>query len=144
MSASDILKASECQVHLGQYYDANKKAIVGGLLDTRMGAPNKHGTCQTCGGSFTDCPGHFGYLNLVLPVYNVGYLSTILDILKCICKSCSRVLVDEKLRKSYLKRMRNPRTEPLKKNELMKEIVKKCSSMASSKAVKCLRCGYMN
>jgi hypothetical protein len=36
MSASDILKASECQVHLGQYYDANKKAIVGGLLDTRM------------------------------------------------------------------------------------------------------------
>ncbi|KAJ6751547.1 hypothetical protein OIU85_002024 [Salix viminalis] len=40
--------------------------------------------------------------------------------------------------------MRNPRTEPLKKNELMKEIVKKCSSMASSKAVKCLRCGYMN
>eukprot|EP00258_Populus_trichocarpa_P001242 XP_002300065.2 DNA-directed RNA polymerase III subunit 1 isoform X1 [Populus trichocarpa] len=144
MSGSDILKASECQVHLGQYYDANKKAIVGGLLDTRMGAPNKHGTCQTCGGSFTDCPGHFGYLNLVLPVYNVGYLSTILDILKCICKSCSRVLVDEKLRKSYLKRMRNPRTEPLKKNELMKEIVKKCSSMASSKAVKCLRCGYMN
>uniref|UniRef100_A0A6M2EG35 DNA-directed RNA polymerase subunit n=1 Tax=Populus davidiana TaxID=266767 RepID=A0A6M2EG35_9ROSI len=144
MSGSDILKASECQVHLGQYYDANKKAIVGGLLDTRMGAPNKHGTCQTCGGSFTDCPGHFGYLNLVLPVYNVGYLSTILDILKCICKSCSRVLIDEKLRKSYLKKMRNPRTEPLKKNELMKEIVKKCSTMASSKAVKCLRCGYMN
>jgi uncharacterized membrane protein len=36
MSGSDILKASECQVHLGQYYDANKKAIVGGLLDTRM------------------------------------------------------------------------------------------------------------
>ncbi|KAH1083562.1 hypothetical protein J1N35_023323, partial [Gossypium stocksii] len=50
------------------------------------GPPNKSGKCATCDGSFGDCLGHYGYLPLVLPVYNVGYLSTILDILKCICK----------------------------------------------------------
>lgn len=51
-----------------------------------QGPANKSCTCATCHGGFSDCPGHYGYLNLALPVYNVGYLSTILDILKCICK----------------------------------------------------------
>lgn len=51
-----------------------------------QGPANKNSTCQTCGAGFHECPGHFGYLNLVLPVFNVGYISNILDILKCICK----------------------------------------------------------
>ncbi|KAE8680496.1 DNA-directed RNA polymerase III subunit RPC1 [Hibiscus syriacus] len=40
--------------------------------------------------------------------------------------------------------MRAPKIEPLKKAELLKTIVKKCTSMAGSKAVKCSRCGYVN
>ncbi|KAL5788417.1 hypothetical protein ACOSP7_005366 [Xanthoceras sorbifolium] len=42
---------------------------------------------------------HYGYLNLAAPVYDVGYMSTILDVLKCICKSRSRILLDEKISK---------------------------------------------
>lgn len=144
-SESEISKAAEVQVWRGVYYDANRKPIENGLLDPRMGPANKNGTCATCLGNFRDCPGHCGYLTLALPVYNVGYLSTIVDILKCICKSCSRVLLDEKASKDYLKKMRNQKMEALKKAELMKKIVQKCTAMASSKkAVKCSRCGYMN
>lgn len=51
-----------------------------------QGPANKNGICETCHGNFRECPGHYGYLTLALPVYNVGYLSTVLDILKCICK----------------------------------------------------------
>lgn len=51
-----------------------------------QGPANKNCLCATCHGSFGNCPGHFGYLKLALPVYNVGYMSTIVDILKCICK----------------------------------------------------------
>lgn len=41
--------------------------------------------------------------------------------------------------------MRSPKIEPLKKNELMKVIVKKCNNLTSgNKAVKCSRCGYVN
>lgn len=58
-----------------------------------QGAANKNGTCQTCGGTFDQCPGHFGYLHLELPVFNFGYLSTIVDILKCICKVIAYVYV---------------------------------------------------
>ncbi|XP_059593422.1 DNA-directed RNA polymerase III subunit 1 [Vitis vinifera] len=144
-SESEISKAAEVQVWRGVYYDANRKPIENGLLDPRMGPANKNGTCATCLGNFRDCPGHCGYLTLALPVYNVGYLSTIVDILKCICKSCSRVLLDEKASKDYLKKMRSQKMEALKKAELMKKIVQKCTAMASSKkAVKCSRCGYMN
>lgn len=144
-SESEISKAAEVQVWRGVYYDANRKPIENGLLDPRMGPANKNGTCATCLGNFRDCPGHCGYLTLALPVYNVGYLSTIVDILKCICKSCSRVLLDEKASKDYLKKMRSQKMEALKKAELMKKIVQKCTAMASSKkAVKCSTCGYMN
>ncbi|KAL4297038.1 hypothetical protein GQ457_12G029390 [Hibiscus cannabinus] len=141
---SEIAKAAEVQVYKGVYYDPQSRPIEGGLLDPRMGPANKSGKCATCDGGFDDCPGHYGYLVLALPVYNVGYLSTILDILKCICKSCSRVILDEKLAKDYLKKLRSPRMEPLKKAETVKMIVKKCTSMAGSKAVRCSRCGYVN
>jgi len=51
-----------------------------------QGPANKSLGCGTCHGNFHDCPGHYGYLNLALPVFNVGYLASIVEILKCICK----------------------------------------------------------
>ncbi|CAI0437578.1 unnamed protein product [Linum tenue] len=154
MSQSDVLNAAECQVQLhdggeyprkeNEYYD-HGNPVRGGLLDPRMGPAKKFGmACETCGGSFNDCPGHFGYISLELPVFNVGYLSTVLDILKCVCKSCSHMLLDKELRDDYLRKMRNPKLSPLKKTALMKTIVKKCSTMASGKSIKCPRCGEMN
>ncbi|XP_057978200.1 DNA-directed RNA polymerase III subunit 1 [Malania oleifera] len=145
LSEAEIMKSAEVQVWRGSYYDSNKKPIENGLLDPRMGPPNKTDVCATCHASFGDCPGHFGYLPLALPVYNIGYLSTILDILKCICKSCSRILLEEEPRKDFLKKMRNPKMDFLRKSDLRKRIVKKCTALASSrKAVKCPRCGYIN
>ena len=55
------------------------------------------------------------------------------------------MLLDEKASKDYLKKMRSQKMEALKKAELMKKIVQRCTAMASSKkAVKCSRCGYMS
>ncbi|KAL6550098.1 DNA-directed RNA polymerase III subunit 1 [Orobanche minor] len=110
-----------------------------------MGPANKRGSCTTCYGKFRECPGHFGYLPLALPVYNVGYLNTIVDIMKCICKNCSKVLLEEKQRQDCLRKMRNPKTEPLRKNEILRSVVKKCNGMAGNKrSAECSRCGYMN
>ncbi|KAA8544667.1 hypothetical protein F0562_019486 [Nyssa sinensis] len=144
LSESDIYKAAEVQVWKGVYYDPSKKPIPHGLLDTRMGPANKLVFCATCNGDFRDCPGHYGYLTLALPVYNVGYLSTVVNILKCICKSCSRILLAEKDRIDFLKKMRNAK-EALKKSAILKGIVTKCTAMGNTrKAVECFRCGYIN
>ncbi|KAF9605828.1 hypothetical protein IFM89_018653 [Coptis chinensis] len=136
-SGDEMRKAAECQVFSSALYDEFRKPKNNGLLDSRMGPANKTGTCSTCHGNFTSCPGHFGYLSLSLPVYNVGYFASIINILKCICKSCARILLTEKERRDYLKKMRNPRMEALQKNGLAKQVLKKCKPA-------CSRCGYVN
>ncbi|KAK8921953.1 DNA-directed RNA polymerase II subunit RPB1 [Platanthera zijinensis] len=136
-SGDDIRKQSEVQVWRNNIYDINIKPVPDGLLDLRMGPPNRNFTCATCYGTFTECPGHFGCLKLTLPVLNVGYFNNILNILKCICKACSRILLPEKERKFFLKTIRKPRGDPTQKAHLLKKIREKCSS-------RCLHCGRMN
>ncbi|KAK4255011.1 hypothetical protein QN277_008074 [Acacia crassicarpa] len=144
LSDSEISRIAEVQVAKGSYYDERRKPIEYGLLDPHMGPANKSCTCATCHGSFVDCPGHYGYLNLALPVFNVGYKEKILQILKCICKGCARILLDENSCKERLKKMRSPKIEPLRKIAIAKSLIDKCSAMTSSKTVKCLRCGFIN
>ncbi|XP_027345912.1 DNA-directed RNA polymerase III subunit 1 [Abrus precatorius] len=140
LSESEIGKIGEVQVWKGAYYDSFKKPIQGGLLDPRMGPANKSLFCATCHGNFQDCPGHYGYLNLALPVFNVGYLSNIVEILKCICKGCARILLDEDTRKKYLTEMRRPKKADADKIDFVKvHVMKDCS-----KVVNCPRCGYIN
>ncbi len=49
-----------------------EKPKQGGLLDPRMGTIDRNFKCQTCGESMTDCPGHFGHIELVKPVFHPG------------------------------------------------------------------------
>lgn len=64
----------------------------GGLSDARLGTCSKDTNCVTCGLN-TDCPGHFGHINLAEVVFHVGYLPFVHKILTCICKRCSKLLV---------------------------------------------------
>ncbi len=66
-----------------------------------MGTSQKDQNCQTCGKGLADCVGHFGYIDLELPVFHVGYFRSIIQVLQCICKSCSRVMMTPKVAKSY-------------------------------------------
>ncbi|XP_044972011.1 DNA-directed RNA polymerase III subunit 1-like [Hordeum vulgare subsp. vulgare] len=106
LSGKEIRQSAEAQVWNNRIYGPDMKPVPNGLLDTRMGAANKQGDCGTCHGSYTECPGHFGYLKLALPVFNVSFFNNILDVVKCICKGCSRVLLVEKDRREFLKKAR--------------------------------------
>lgn len=72
-----------------------------------------------------DCVGHFGFIELELPVFHVGYFRFILNILQCICKTCSRVIISEKDRSRYMSRFRRPNIDYLEKKAVHKEIVEK-------------------
>ena len=71
-----------------------------------QGPPNKSsGLCATCHAKYEDCPGHYGCLTLALPVFNIGYIGAILDVLKCICKVCAVficMIILSKLMTNYL------------------------------------------
>ena len=46
-----------------------------------------------------------------LPIFHVGYFKHVIAILQCVCKTCARVMVPEEERRTYLRRLRSPRTE---------------------------------
>ncbi|XP_064966340.1 DNA-directed RNA polymerase III subunit 1-like isoform X2 [Musa acuminata AAA Group] len=125
-SGEEIKKLAEVQVWNNRIYGIDLRPVENGLLDPKMGAANKAGVCATCHGNFTECPGHFGYLKLTLPVFNVGFFNSILNVLKCICKACARILLLENDRRIFLKKMRNPKADIFMKNALMKKIRDKC------------------
>lgn len=70
------------------------KYKLGGLMDPRLGCADRYHKCQTCAGNSRQCPGHFGHIDLVKPVYHLGYLPAIVKILRCFCLFCSQLKVD--------------------------------------------------
>lgn len=42
----------------------------------------------------TECPGHFGHIELAKPVFHVGFVTKIMKVLRCVCFFCSKLLVD--------------------------------------------------
>ena len=107
-----------------------------GPLDLRMGATSKTTQCETCGKQLADCVGHFGVVELALPVLHIGYFKTILTILQCMCKECGRVMMYEQDAEKALRQMRRLEGKPLQKTKYVKEVVAKCKQTS-----KCPRCG---
>ena len=89
----------------------------------------------------SDCAGHFGYIQLELPVFHAGYFRHTLVILQCICKKCSRILLPEAKRSLYLRKMRSTSAamDALTKGSMFKKIVDECK-----KEKTCPHCDYSN
>ena len=59
----------------------NKTPLKNGPLDTRLGTNEQSYLCETCGLGKVDCPGHFGFIKLALPVFHVGYFRHTVQVL---------------------------------------------------------------
>lgn len=66
-----------------------------GIADRRLGANGPTFPCMTCNCDDDCCPGHFGHLELVKAMYNIGFMSVTLNILRCVCHFCSKLLATE-------------------------------------------------
>jgi DNA-directed RNA polymerase III subunit RPC1 len=53
-----------------------------------QGTNQKDADCATCGKGLNDCIGHYGYIDLELPVFHVGYFRAVISVLQTICKVC--------------------------------------------------------
>lgn len=54
--------------------------------------------CRTCNvRPKTDCPGHFGFIELEVPIYHLGFFKHIIMSLNCLCRvlilNISRIVV---------------------------------------------------
>lgn len=49
-----------------------------------------------------DCTGHFGHLELSVPLYNILFITRVKQILECICHRCFNLRIDQDSHKSIL------------------------------------------
>ena len=114
--------------------------VAGSVLDPRLGAPEPGSHCPICGNDRDNCPGHFGHIDLALPVVNVLFADIIYNILRGVCINCGRI----KLNDEDIEKFRR-RAKILKKHlpELYGPFVKTVIKKASEAKI-CPHCGMEN
>ena len=91
---SDIENGAVVDVLTSDTYDGSIPKS-NGLFDVKMGSIDKFILCPIDERDYNSCPGYFGKINLVRPVFNFHYLPYVEKILKCICFRCSNILVNK-------------------------------------------------
>ncbi|XP_046612722.1 DNA-directed RNA polymerase III subunit RPC1 isoform X1 [Neodiprion virginianus] len=119
--------------------DSHRSPVPYGVLDRKMGTCSNQDSCTTCGKTLNECIGHFGYIDLELPVFHVGYFRSVINILQTICKKCSHVMLKETEKKSYMLRVLNPNIGYLTRKALRKQILEKAKKNST-----CPNCGDLN
>ena len=139
LNSSDIAKLSiiEC---VNQYlYDEDKNPIPYGPIDYRLGVNQKNKICPTCNKKLENCPGHFGYIRLNLPIFHIGFFKKIIEILRLICKNCSRILIPEE--EKYNLRIKANKYKKI--SSRMKLLIAEISKICSKVKI-CPYCGALN
>ncbi|MGI5965072.1 MAG: DNA-directed RNA polymerase subunit A' [Candidatus Methanomethylophilaceae archaeon] len=93
VSPEEIRKMSATKVITADTYDDEGYPIEMGLMDPRMGVIEPGLRCKTCGCKVDECPGHFGHIDLALPVIHVGFVKDIKMLLESTCRSCGRLML---------------------------------------------------
>ena len=132
-----IQKMSAAKVITPELYDSEGYPVDGGLMDTRMGVIDPGLRCKTCGAKLKDCPGHFGYIELARPVVHINFIGEILDLLRCTCRGCGRILLPEEAVSKYRKELDELEEDfgLLARRSRIKDIIKKLKT-----AKKCPHC----
>ncbi|XP_052010608.1 DNA-directed RNA polymerase I subunit RPA1 [Xyrauchen texanus] len=87
-SAKEIRKLSVKNVTNAQLLDNVGNAAANGLYDLSLGPADNKEICSTCMQDFNSCPGHFGHIDLPLPVYNPLFFDKLFLIIRGSCLTC--------------------------------------------------------
>ncbi|MBR2394410.1 MAG: DNA-directed RNA polymerase subunit A', partial [Candidatus Methanomethylophilaceae archaeon] len=95
VSPDEIRKMSATKIITADTYDDEGYPIDMGLMDPHMGVIEPGLRCKTCGCKVDECPGHFGHIDLAMPVIHVGFIKDIKMLLESTCCYCGRLMLSE-------------------------------------------------
>ena len=95
VSPEEIRKMSATKIITADTYDDEGYPIEMGLMDPHMGVIEPGLRCKTCGCKVDECPGHFGHIDLAMPVIHVGFIKDIKTLLESTCRKCGRLMLTE-------------------------------------------------
>ncbi|KAL9239936.1 hypothetical protein vseg_014207 [Gypsophila vaccaria] len=92
------------------------------LANPFLGLPLETGKCESCGTAEPgQCEGHFGYIELPIPVYHPSHLSELKRMLSMICLKCLKMKTSK---------------VPAKSNGIMERLMSACCEEASHVSIK--------
>ncbi|PBP25951.1 DNA-directed RNA polymerase 2 largest subunit, partial [Diplocarpon rosae] len=95
LSPEEIKNMSVCHILYPETMDETRtKPRDQGLNDPRLGSIDRQFKCATCDQNMSECPGHFGHIELAKPVYHPGFLKKVKKLLEMVCHNCGKVLMD--------------------------------------------------
>ncbi|VDM38424.1 unnamed protein product [Toxocara canis] len=92
----EIDKLSAVQITQTKTFDEIGHAVRGGLYDPRLGPTEFFDKCETCHQQGTYCPGHMGYIQLEVPVFNPLLFNFTYSLMKGTCVQCHRFTCNTK------------------------------------------------
>jgi DNA-directed RNA polymerase subunit A' len=109
LSPSDIRRLSVVEVQTADTYDEDGAPISSGLMDGRLGTLEPRQRCRTCGNTAAKCPGHFGHIELAVPLIHVEFAKLIHSLLCVVCRNCGRILLSDGQAEEHRKRTEHAR-----------------------------------
>ena len=86
-------------------FDGLNNPVIDGLYDPAFGPIEQFDVCSTCGLSQHHCPGHFGHIDLVVPVYHPLLFPTVTKVLRCVCLNCHKFKMHTERVKMFKERL---------------------------------------
>lgn len=93
LSPREIRDTSARKIIWADTYDDDGFPYPQGLMDLSLGVIDPGLRCKTCDQKVSECPGHFGHIELAKPVIHVGYARLIRKLLRVTCRYCGRLLL---------------------------------------------------
>lgn len=94
-TSEEIKKLSVLKVTTPLTFTTLGHTFAGGLFDPAFGSSQSGVLCSTCYQNMLSCSGHFGHIELPLPVVNPLFHSTVIFLLSYSCLKCHSILLPE-------------------------------------------------
>ncbi|MEM1526236.1 MAG: DNA-directed RNA polymerase subunit A' [Ignisphaera sp.] len=137
LSPEEVRKMSVREIKSTETYDEDGLPVPHSVMDPHLGAIDPGHVCPVCGNSIKGCPGHFGHIELALPVINVLFIKNVYEVLKATCVSCARLKLPQKEIERYIKYYRKLRERHPYLSKRFSEYIKK----RAIKTTVCPHCG---
>ena len=95
LSPDEIRKMSVTAIVTAETYSEDGTPIEGSIMDPKLGIIEPGKRCPICGNTMGNCPGHFGHIELALPVIHPEFARHIYDILRATCRNCGRLKIPQ-------------------------------------------------
>jgi DNA-directed RNA polymerase subunit A' len=137
LSPDEIRDLSAVKIITPDTYDDDGFPIDSGLMDTHLGVIEPGLRCKTCGGRVDECDGHFGHIDLAMPVIHVGYVKEIKRLLQATCRSCGRLLLTKEEAEEYMRKLQELEEARLEQDT---ELISKRTAFNASLKPVCPHC----